>query len=71
MLSLTTVRYGSTVRMVESVLTESQIVDRNIIFVVVIILVLLGAATVYAVATIDYGEDTAGLYSKFKQDKSQ
>lgn len=71
MLSLTTVRYGSVVRMVESVLTESQIVDRNIIFVVVIILVLLGAATVYAVATIDYGEDTAGLYSKFKQDKSQ
>lgn len=59
------------VLMVESVLTESQIVDRNIIFVVVIILVLLGAATVYAVAKIDYGEDTAGLYSKFKQDKSQ
>ena len=52
-------------------LTENQIVDRNIIFVGVIILVLLGAATVYAVATIDYGEDTAGLYSKFKQDKSQ
>ena len=28
-------------------------------------------AAVLAVATIDYGEDTAGLYSKFKQDKSQ
>ena len=56
---------------VGEVLTASAIVDRNIVFVVVIVLVLLGAATVYAVATIDYGEDTAGLYSKYKQDKSQ
>ena len=69
--SLMTVRHFSFAFILESVLTENQIVDRNIILVVVIILVLLGAATVYAVATIDYGEDTAGLYSKFKQDKSQ
>ena len=44
---------------------ESEIIDLNIIFVVVV------AAAVFAVASIDYGEDTAGLYSKFKQDKSQ
>jgi hypothetical protein len=43
----------------------------NIIFVVAVILVLIGAATVYVVATIDYGEDTAGLYSKYKESKSQ
>jgi len=43
----------------------------NIIFVVVVLLLIVGAAAVFAVATIDYGEDTAGLYSKFKQDKSQ
>lgn len=43
----------------------------NIIFVVVVLLLLVGAAAVIAVATIDYGEDTAGLYSKFKQDKTQ
>lgn len=45
--------------------------DRNIIFVTAIVLVLLMAVTVYAVATINYGEDTAGLYSKYKQVKSQ
>jgi hypothetical protein len=43
----------------------------NIIFVVAILLVIVSVAAVLAVATIDYGEDTAGLYSKFKQDKSQ
>lgn len=43
----------------------------NIIFVVAVLLVIVGVAAVLAVATIDYGEDTAGLYSKFKQDKSQ
>ena len=43
----------------------------NIIFVVAILLVIVSVAAVRAVATIDYGEDTAGLYSKFKQDKSQ
>ena len=43
----------------------------NITFVVAILLVIVSVAAVLAVATIDYGEDTAGLYSKFKQDKSQ
>ena len=43
----------------------------NIIFVVAILLVIVSVAAVLVVATIDYGEDTAGLYSKFKQDKSQ
>ena len=43
----------------------------NIIFVVAVLLVIVGVAAVLAVATIDYGADTAGLYSKFKQDKSQ
>ena len=51
--------------------TETEIVDVNIIFVVAILLVIVSVAAVLAVATIDYGEDTAGLYSKFKQDKSQ
>lgn len=51
--------------------TNSEVVDVNIIFVTAIILVLLMAVTVYVVATIDYGEDTAGLYSKYKQVKSQ
>ena len=51
--------------------TNSEVVDVNIIFVTSIILVLLMAVTVYVVATIDYGEDTAGLYSKYKQIKSQ
>ena len=50
---------------------ESEIIDLNIIFVVVVLLLIVGAAAVFAVATIDYGEYTAGLYSKFKQDKSQ
>ena len=43
----------------------------NIILVVGILMVSVRVAGVLAVATIDYGEDTAGLYSKFKQDKSQ
>ena len=51
--------------------TVSEIVDRNIIVGTAVVLVLLMAVTVYVVATIDYGEDTAGLYSKYKQVKSQ
>ena len=43
----------------------------NIIFVTAIVLVLLMAVTVYVVAAIDYGEDTAGLDAKYKQIKSQ
>lgn len=52
-------------------MTVSEIVDRNIIVGTAIVIVLLMAVTVYVVATIDYGEDTAGLYSKYKQVKSQ
>ena len=51
--------------------TESEIVDRNIIFVTVVILLIVAAVTVFVVATIDYGDDYAGLYSKYKQEKSQ
>ena len=56
---------------IEDTYSVSEVVDRNIIFVTAIILVLLMAVTVFVVATIDYGEDTAGLYSKYKQVKSQ
>lgn len=56
---------------VEEKMTVSEIVDRNIIVGTAIVIVLLMAVTVYVVATIDYGEDTAGLYSKYKQVKSQ
>lgn len=56
---------------VANLYNETEIIDMNIIFVVVVLLLLVGAAAVIAVATIDYGEDTAGLYSKFKQDKTQ
>ena len=56
---------------VEDRYSVSEIVDRNIIVGTAIVLVLIMAVTVYVVATIDYGEDTAGLYSKYKQVKSQ
>ena len=56
---------------IEDRYTTSEVVDMNIIFVTSIVLVLLMAVTVYVVAAIDYGEDTAGLYSKYKQIKSQ
>lgn len=46
-------------------------VDRNIIFVTVVLLLIIAAVTVIVVATIDYGDDYAGLYSKYKQEKSQ
>ena len=51
--------------------TESEVVDRNIIFVTVVLLLIIAAVTVIVVATIDYGDDYAGLYSKYKQEKSQ
>lgn len=55
---------------VETLYTEQEILDMNIIFFVVVLLVLISAGTVYAVATIQPTEDSAGLYSKFKQDKA-
>ena len=51
--------------------TEEEVVEKNIIFVTVVILLIVAAATVIVVATIDYGDDYAGLYSKYKQEKSQ
>ncbi|KAK8826814.1 hypothetical protein WA556_004403 [Blastocystis sp. ATCC 50177/Nand II] len=51
--------------------TEEEVVEKNIIFVTVVILLIVAAATVLVVATIDYGDDYAGLYSKYKQEKSQ
>ena len=48
-----------------------EVVEKNIIFVTVVILLIVAAATVLVVATIDYGDDYAGLYSKYKQEKSQ
>lgn len=56
--------------MIEPEYTQDEIVNKNIIFVVVILLLIIGAVSVMAVANIDYGEDTAGLYSKFKQDQT-
>ena len=49
--------------------TEEEVVEKNIIFVTVVILLIVAA--VLGVATIDYGDDYAGLYSKYKQEKSQ
>ena len=56
---------------VKMLYTKEEVVEKNIIFVTVIILLIVAAATVFVVATIDYGDDYAGLYSKYKQEKSQ